>query len=93
VRLDAIDIGEASQHTAEYVVFYLPGARVLLEGDLGWFTRDDGTPRVGGRAAGLLAALDARGLAIDTMVQTWPVRAPQQVAMAFAAWQALVEAR
>lgn len=72
-RLEAIDIGAESEHTDEYVVFYLPRARLLVQGDLGWFRAKDGTLRASRRARALLAAIDRRGLAVDTVAQSWPV--------------------
>jgi glyoxylase-like metal-dependent hydrolase (beta-lactamase superfamily II) len=71
--LVALDIGTRSNHTDEYLVFYVPRARLLYQGDLGWFTRADGTRVAGSRAAGLLEALDAAGLEVERLVQSWPV--------------------
>jgi glyoxylase-like metal-dependent hydrolase (beta-lactamase superfamily II) len=73
-RLEAIDIGARSLHTDEYVVFYFPRAKLVIEGDLGWFAGKDGKLRAGGRANGLLAAIDERGLAVTTLAQAWPMR-------------------
>jgi hypothetical protein len=72
-RLEAIDIGAESEHTDEYVVFYLPRARLLVQGDLGWYRTKDGTLRASRRARALLAAIAKRGLAVDTIAQSWPV--------------------
>jgi hypothetical protein len=71
-ELVAIDIGADSHHTDEYVVFHLPRQRLLFQGDLGWFGGTN-APRAGGeRAAGLLRAIDQRGLVVDELVQGWP---------------------
>ena len=71
-ELVAIDIGAASHHTDEYVVFYLPRQRLLFQGDLGWFG-GAASPRAGGdRARGLLRAIDERALDVETLVQGWP---------------------
>jgi glyoxylase-like metal-dependent hydrolase (beta-lactamase superfamily II) len=90
--LVAIDIGAASDHTEEYVVFYVPRARLLFQGDLGWGVRDDGTPRAGRRAPGLRTAIDERALDVATLVQGWPIMPGHQTSDA-AAWRALVDAR
>jgi glyoxylase-like metal-dependent hydrolase (beta-lactamase superfamily II) len=71
-ELVAIDVGPRSQHTDAYLVFWLPRARLLFEGDLGWFT-SDGTLRASRRAAGLLAGIDEAGIRPLTVVQGWPV--------------------
>ncbi|MBL8751677.1 MAG: hypothetical protein JNK15_00135 [Planctomycetes bacterium] len=71
-ELLAVDIGADSEHTDEYVVFVLPRQRLLFQGDLGWFVRGDATQAGGDRARGLLRAIDARQLPIDTLVQGWP---------------------
>lgn len=73
-RIEAIDIGPASQHTDEYLVFHLPGAKLLFEGDLGWFAAEGGELRAGRRAAGLLATIDERHLDVARLVQSWPAK-------------------
>lgn len=71
-ELVAIDIGQDSDHTDEYVVFWLPRQRLLFEGDLGWFAGERGLQSGGSRAHGLLRAIDARQLPVATLVQGWP---------------------
>lgn len=71
-ELVAIDIGQDSDHTDEYVVFWLPRQRLLFEGDLGWFAGERGLQAGGSRARGLLRAIDARQLPVETLVQGWP---------------------
>ncbi len=71
-ELVLLDIGEDSHHTAEYVVFWLPRQRILFQGDLGWYGVGAGVRAGGERARGLLAAIDARRLPVETLVQGWP---------------------
>jgi glyoxylase-like metal-dependent hydrolase (beta-lactamase superfamily II) len=66
----AIDIGGKSNHTDAYVVFWLPRAKLLFEGDLGWFDRA-GVTGASSRAAGLLQALDDAKVAPVTLLQGW----------------------
>ncbi len=73
-RIEAIDIGPVSQHADEYLVFHLPGAKLLFEGDLGWFAAEGGELRAGRRAAGLLATIDERHLDVTRLVQSWPAK-------------------
>jgi glyoxylase-like metal-dependent hydrolase (beta-lactamase superfamily II) len=72
-RLVAINIGDRSQHTAEFVVFWLPRAKLLFETELGWVTVN-GTLRASRRAAKLLATLDEERVDVDRLVQSWPMR-------------------
>lgn len=71
--LQVIDIGEQSRHTTHYMMFWVPDAKMLIQGDLGWFVAPDGNVRVGGRSAGLLEAIDTRELPVETLLQGWPV--------------------
>lgn len=71
--LQVIDIGERSNHTTHYMVFWLPETKALFQGDLGWYTASDGSLRVGQRSAGLLQAIDERNLPVETLWQGWPV--------------------
>jgi len=75
--LQVIDIREQSRHTTHYMMFWLPEAKVLIQGDLGWFVAPDGAVRVGGRSAGLLEAIDERELPVETMLQGWPVNSQE----------------
>lgn len=75
--LQVIDIGEESRHTTHYMMFWIPDAKVLIQGDLGWFVAPDGNVRVGGRSAGLLEAIDTRELPVETMLQGWPVNSQE----------------
>ncbi|HEY6221284.1 MAG TPA: hypothetical protein VIX13_01995 [Candidatus Eisenbacteria bacterium] len=72
-RLVAINYGERSQHTDEFVVFWLPRAQLLFEAELGW-VRVDGKLRASRRAAPLLAWLTEQKLDVDRFVQSWPMR-------------------
>ncbi len=71
-ELVLVDIGEDSHHTVEYVVFWLPRQRILFQGDLGWYGVGAGIRAGGERARGMLAAIDARKLPVETLVQGWP---------------------
>lgn len=78
IALEAIDIGKESNHTEEYVVFYLPRHKLLFQGDLGWFPEANGQIRASRRAPGLLRAIASRGLLVETLAQSWPIMASQQ---------------
>lgn len=77
-RLEAIDIGKSSKHTEEFVVFYLPRTRTLVQDDIGWYAGKDGKLVFGARSRGLYEELTARKLEIETIWQSWPVDLPRQ---------------
>lgn len=78
-RVELWDLGAASNHTEEYVVVYVPHAKLLFQGDLGWFQTEDGSVRSGRRASGMLEALRARGVPIERVAQGWPLMPGKQV--------------
>jgi glyoxylase-like metal-dependent hydrolase (beta-lactamase superfamily II) len=72
-RLVAIDMGEKSDHTDEFAIFWLPKARLVFEAEQGWATFD-GKLRVSRRARNLLQVLADPGADADRFVQSWPMR-------------------
>ena len=90
-RLVAVNIGERSQHTAEFAVFWLPQARLLFETEQGWVTAN-GTLRASRRAAKLLATVDEEHLDVDRFVQSWPMRG-NRAELSRAELTAMVEAQ
>lgn len=72
-RLVALNIGERSQHTAEFVLFWLPRQRLLFEAEQGWVTVD-GTLRASRRASALLEIVAEEKLDVERFVQAWPMR-------------------
>ncbi|MGH8003571.1 MAG: hypothetical protein ACRECJ_02455 [Limisphaerales bacterium] len=71
-RLVAIDIGERSMHTDEFVIFYLPKQKLLFEAEQGWLTVD-GKLRATRRTEGFLKVLADEGLDVERLVQCWPM--------------------
>ena len=92
VVVEAIDIGSESNHTQEYVLAYLPKHKLLFEGDLGWSVGPTGEIRASRRAHGLLHAIAVHGLAVERIVQSWPLMGAKQT-IEPSALQAAVEAR
>lgn len=72
-QLVAINYGERSSHTDEFVVFWFPRAKLLFEAEQGWLTID-GVLRGTRRAAPLLAWLTDQKLDVEQFVQSWPMR-------------------
>ncbi len=78
-RLELIDIGEASHHTDEYLLFFLPAQGLLFEGDLGWLPSGEADARTGRRARRLLEIIEGQALAVERVVQAWPLADQQRV--------------
>jgi len=69
----AINYGARSNHTDDFVVFWLPRSRVLFETELGWVMAGDKV-RASRRAAPLLQWIDEQHLDVQRLVQSWPMR-------------------
>jgi glyoxylase-like metal-dependent hydrolase (beta-lactamase superfamily II) len=66
-------IGERSEHTRDYLIYYFPGRKLLFEDDLAWIKKDGIATRASGRQAGLYHAIMELHLDVQTIVQSWPV--------------------
>jgi glyoxylase-like metal-dependent hydrolase (beta-lactamase superfamily II) len=66
-------IGNQSQHTNDYLIYYFPTEKLLFEDDLVWIARTGEPDKASDRQAGLYKAVTALGLDIETIVQSWPV--------------------
>jgi hypothetical protein len=73
-RLVAFNYGDRSQHTDEFVVFWLPRAKLLFEASLGWYRGVDGRLHASRVTAPLLAWADEQKLDVARVVQSWPMR-------------------
>ena len=67
----AVNIGERSTHTDDFLVFWFPRQKVLFETEQGWFARD-GKTVASRRAAMLLKVMDDEKLDVDRIAQSWP---------------------
>lgn len=72
-QLIAINYGERSQHTDEFVIFWFPRAKLLFEAEQGWVTVN-GTLRASRRAVPLLAWIAEQKLDVERIIQSWPMR-------------------
>ena len=73
--MQIICIGAQSSHTNDYLVYYFPSEKLLFEDDLVRVPKQGPPGKASARQAGLYNAIKARGLAVDTVVQSWPVTA------------------
>lgn len=73
-ELQAIDIGPYSSHATEYLVFYFPKEKLLLQGDL--ISKEQGKDevRVTSRSRGLYEAIRAHKLDVKNILGSWPIR-------------------
>jgi hypothetical protein len=72
-RLVAFNIGKRSNHTDEFVLFWLPRQRVLFEAEQGWVTVND-TLRAARRAPTFLEIVKEENMDADLLVQSWPMK-------------------
>lgn len=77
-QLVAINFGERSNHTDEFVVFWFPRAKLLFEAELGWINSADGKLRPTRRAATLLPWLAEQKLDVERLVQSWPMKGEER---------------
>jgi glyoxylase-like metal-dependent hydrolase (beta-lactamase superfamily II) len=73
-QLVAFNYGMRSDHTDEFVVFWLPRAKLLFEASLGWYRAADGNLRASRLTSPLLAWADEHKLDVARVVQSWPMR-------------------
>lgn len=66
-------IGEKSEHTNDYLIYYFPSEKLLFQDDLVWIAKEGEIKKASGRQAGLYNAVKELGLDIKTIVQSWPV--------------------
>ncbi|RYD55754.1 MAG: hypothetical protein EOP56_14415 [Sphingobacteriales bacterium] len=69
-----IHIGDMSQHTDDYLVYYFPEYRLLFQDDLGGIYKDKPIQPASGRQKGLYDAIKKYGLTVDIIVQGWPIK-------------------
>jgi hypothetical protein len=72
-QIVALNIGKRSQHTDEFVLYWLPRQRLLFQAEQGWVTVND-TLRATRRAPTLLEIVKEEKLDVDRLVQSWPMR-------------------
>lgn len=84
-ELVVLDLGAASRHCDDYVVFWLPRARLLFVGDLAWSGFAGGAPQVGPSGRALADFVAERKLDVATLVQALRV-AGGPAELPFADW-------
>jgi glyoxylase-like metal-dependent hydrolase (beta-lactamase superfamily II) len=72
-RLEVYDIGAWTEHTSEYLVYYVPDSKLLIEGDLASFPASGEIRPARARTVGLLEAMTSLQLDVELILQTWPL--------------------
>jgi hypothetical protein len=81
-QLIAINYGERSNHTQEFVIFYFPRQKLIFEAEQGWITVD-GVLKATRRAATLTAWIAEQRLDVEQLIQSWPMKGePAEVSLA-----------
>jgi glyoxylase-like metal-dependent hydrolase (beta-lactamase superfamily II) len=71
--LDIYHIGNQSAHTTDFLIYHFPKEQLLFEDDLVWIPKTGKPTRVSARQTGLCRAIQALGLSVRTIIQSWPV--------------------
>lgn len=66
-------IGGKSKHTNDYLLFYFPSEKLLLEGDLAWIPKDGVVQKASSTQRALYNAIKELGIPVQTVSQSWPV--------------------
>jgi glyoxylase-like metal-dependent hydrolase (beta-lactamase superfamily II) len=72
-KMEIYFIGGKSAHTNDYLLFYFPSEKLLVEGDLVWIPQNGEIKKAGKRQAGLYNAIKELGIEVETIIQEWPI--------------------
>jgi hypothetical protein len=65
-------IGQKSDHTIDFLIYYFPKEKLLFESDLVWIPKEGSVGKAGSRQMGLYNAIKELKLDVKTIVQSWP---------------------
>jgi glyoxylase-like metal-dependent hydrolase (beta-lactamase superfamily II) len=77
--VELFDLGAASHHTDEYLVYWFPAARLLGDGDLVTLKPGADAPRGTDRALGLWKFIGEQKLAVERVITSWPIHGVERV--------------
>lgn len=66
-------IGNKSEHTNDYLIYYFPKKKLLFQDDLVWIKNNEEIKKAGKRQKGLYNAINDLGLNVKTIIQSWPL--------------------
>ncbi len=73
LEMRIIHIGQMSQHTDDYLIYYFPKYKLLFQDDLTGIKEDGTVEAASPRQKGLYDAIVAHDLDVDTIIQGWPL--------------------
>ena len=65
-------IGKKSDHSQDYMIYYIPSQKLLYQDDLTWISSDGVPKKPGSRQIGLYNAIKDLNINVETVVQSWP---------------------
>ncbi|MGB3467329.1 MAG: hypothetical protein WBA74_18745 [Cyclobacteriaceae bacterium] len=74
VRMEFYFMGDQSEHTEDYLIYYFPDDKVLFQDDLCWISREGELKPAGARQKGLYNSIKENNLDVKTIIQSWPVK-------------------
>jgi hypothetical protein len=72
-RMVIYHIGEKSNHTNDYLVYYFPYEGILIQGDLTWMKKGEMKDSPSESEAGLYKAITDLGINVEAIYQSWPI--------------------
>jgi len=72
-KMKIYSMGEKSAHTKDYLIYYFPKDKLLLEDDLCWIPKKGAIKKARSREIGLYNTIKELKLNVDTIIQSWPV--------------------
>lgn len=72
-KMEIYFIGEKSEHTKDFLIYYFPTEKLLFQDDLVWIKKEGEVKKAGKKQAGLYNAIIELNLEIETIIQSWPV--------------------
>ncbi len=69
-------LGSKSQHSSDYILYYFPSAKLLVENDLVWIRKTGDIPRASAKQVALYKAIKDLKLDVTTIIQSSPATNP-----------------
>ena len=73
-KMEIYFLGEKSNHTKDYLIYYFPKERLLFQDDSVWISRKGVLKKATGRQLALYNEIINLNLKVDTIIQSWPVK-------------------
>ncbi|TDE12749.1 MBL fold metallo-hydrolase [Dyadobacter psychrotolerans] len=77
-KIVAYEIGKATGHTDEHLVYYIPESKLLWTGDLLSFRSDGRITPLGQRGKAVYDLITSKNLAVDKIYTSWPLKGQKE---------------